>query len=246
MGMIHGDLKGVHFRSLESLDCFNELVVQSNILVDEPGYARLADFCLLAVISDPANLLSSSSNARGGTVRWMSPELIYPEEFGFKKSLPTKSSDCYALAMVIYEVIGGNLPFHGYSDSQVALKVVAGEHPPQGVAFTHTMWETLELCWTSRPNDRPSIEYVLRCLEDACDGGNLMHRSSGIETWANHCPVIRSTSASPPPISSVSQPLIVKSISDADGRQPGRDIHPNLLTPRVDLGTEGTYQVSTT
>ena len=40
----------------------------------------------------------------GGTERWMSPELLMPEQFGFSETRPTKQSDCYALGMVIYEV----------------------------------------------------------------------------------------------------------------------------------------------
>ena len=43
----------------------------------------------------------------GGTRRWMSPELLYPERFGVPESennRPTRQSDCYALGMVIYEV----------------------------------------------------------------------------------------------------------------------------------------------
>ena len=40
----------------------------------------------------------------GGSIRWMSPELIDPELFRVEGNRPTKMSDCYALGMVIYEV----------------------------------------------------------------------------------------------------------------------------------------------
>ena len=40
----------------------------------------------------------------GGTLRWMSPELIDPSGFGVEGKRPTKMSDCYAFGMVIYEV----------------------------------------------------------------------------------------------------------------------------------------------
>ncbi|KAF9642605.1 kinase-like protein, partial [Thelephora ganbajun] len=56
--MIHGDLKG------------------ANILIDQTRHARVADFGLLTVVSDSPNQLSSNSHTQGGTVRWMSPELI--------------------------------------------------------------------------------------------------------------------------------------------------------------------------
>jgi len=99
----------------------------------------------------------------------MSPELIAPQRFGLKSSRPTKPSDCYAFGMVIYETISGNLPFHKHTDLTVFMKVVEGELPPRGVNFTKRLWEMLELCWTPQPDDRPSIEDVLRCLEMASD-----------------------------------------------------------------------------
>ena len=51
-----------------------------------------------------ASQVSVMSHMEGGTIRWMSPELLYPAMFGFDNSRPTKQSDCYAFGMVIYEV----------------------------------------------------------------------------------------------------------------------------------------------
>ena len=96
----------------------------------------------------------------------MSPERIAPEQFGFKNSRPTTSSDCYALGMVIYETMSGNIPFHKDTDLTVFMKVVIkGEHPPRGGKLTKSLWVMLEQCWAAKPNDRPSIEGVLQCLE---------------------------------------------------------------------------------
>ena len=95
----------------------------------------------------------------------MSPELIAPQRFEFKNSRPTKSSDCYALGMVIYETISGNLPFHEDTDLAIVVKVLEGARPPRGVRFGESLWKVLEQCWMSQPDDRPSIEDVLQCLE---------------------------------------------------------------------------------
>ena len=139
--------------------------LKANILIDETGCARLADFGLLTIISDPANFISSSSYAQGGTVRWMSPERIVLQEFGLEDSHPTESSDCYSLGMVIYETISGNPPFHKHADMAVFLKVSKGEHPPRGVEFMESLWRTLETCWAFQPKNRPRIEDVLKCME---------------------------------------------------------------------------------
>jgi len=153
--------------------------VKANILIDQTGHARLADFGLLTIISDPTNLLPSTSYTQGGTVRWMSPELIDPENFGFEKFRPTKYSDGYALGMVIYETISGHLPLHQHTDWTVVKKVTAGKRPPREAGFTDGLWKVLELCWAPQPKDRPSIEYVLQCLEGVLDP------SEPLSTWMN-------------------------------------------------------------
>jgi len=167
--MIHGDLKGVGFfiTKVALQYTLRRLPAKANILIDQTGHASLADFGLLTIVSDPTNLLSSSSYTQGGTLRWMSPERIAPQRFGFKDGRPTILSDCYALGMVIYETISGNLPFHKYADLVVFMKVVEGERPSRGDKFTRSLSWMLERCWAPNPNDRPNIEDVLLCLEMA-------------------------------------------------------------------------------
>lgn len=97
----------------------------------------------------------------------MSPERLDPDQFGVKDSRPTKESDCYALGMVILEVLSGKAPFvQDNNDLVVMQKVLKGEYPerPQGVSFVDVLWETLQACWSPQPNDRPTAEAVLECL----------------------------------------------------------------------------------
>ena len=95
----------------------------------------------------------------------MGPERIDPQQFGLENSHPTKSSDCYALGMVIYETVSGKLPFHQHADLTVITKVLAGERPSRGPGFTEGLWKMLRTCWKPQPSDRPSIEDVLLCLK---------------------------------------------------------------------------------
>ena len=163
--MTHGDLKGVSFNGFDHLRISPSPCIKANILIDHAGHPRLADFGLLTIISDPSNLLPSSSYTQGGTARWMSPELIDPQRVGVDSNRPTKSSDCYALGMVIYETITGHLPFHKYPDPTVFVKVLEGKRPSREKGFVDGLWEILEKCWKPQPNARPSVEDVLRCLE---------------------------------------------------------------------------------
>ncbi|KAF9647762.1 kinase-like protein [Thelephora ganbajun] len=152
-GMIHGDLKG------------------ANILIDQHYHACLTDFGLTTIVVDPAYPTTSSSSTVAGTTRWMSPERLDPNQFGFEDSRPTKESDCYALGMTILEVLSGQVPFtRDYNDLMVMKKVLEGEHPgrPQGaegVWFTDDLWKMLKMCWLPQPKHRPTIEAVFECLK---------------------------------------------------------------------------------
>jgi len=147
----------------------NGLFIKANILIDNDGHARLADFGLLAIVSDSTRSMTSNSLESAGTTRWMSPERLDPPRFSFKTGRPTKESDCYAFGMVILEALTGKLPFLHYGHT-LAMKIIEGERPgrPQGVEavwFTDDLWKTLERCWSPQPEARPTVESVLECLE---------------------------------------------------------------------------------
>ena len=99
----------------------------------------------------------------------MSPELLDPEQFGSKDGRPTKESDCYALGMVIYEVLSGQAPFASYKNFTLIRKIIEGERPARpewvkGMWFTDDLWGMLRQCWVPPPESRPNIEVVLECL----------------------------------------------------------------------------------
>jgi len=154
-----------HVHLLSLMDIF-----KANVLIDEAKRARLADFGLLTVVSDTTNLVSSTPFTQVGTHRWMSPELFDPENFGLEDSRPTEHSDCYALGMLIYEVLSGQVPLSQYHGYAVVVRILKGERPDRpadGRWFTNEVWGILEGCWKPTPGDRPRIKDVLECLNNA-------------------------------------------------------------------------------
>jgi len=158
--------------NLSSLQCVDLclLVLKVNILINRDGHACIADFGLFMIIPDDASFISTISCLEGGTIRWMSPELLNPGLFGLKDSRPTKESDCYALGMVVYEVLSRQVPFSGDRQATAMLRIMNGERPgrPQGrrgAWFTDALWRMLELCWEPQPHDRPSLKALIQCLE---------------------------------------------------------------------------------
>ena len=143
---------------------------KTNVMVDVDGNARLADIGLLTVISGSTHPVTTTSSEGAGTMRWMSPELLDPKRFGSKNARPTKESDCYALGMVILEVLTGQAPFPHCNNVVVTRKIIEGERPdrvqgPEALWFTHDLWGLLKQCWSPKPKLRPTVESVLERLE---------------------------------------------------------------------------------
>jgi len=93
--VIHGDLKGVR----SSISRFATILMASqlNILVDNTGRVRLADFGLTTVTQNP-NSMQNISRVGGFTSGWAAPEILKEEEACSKKA------DVFSLAMVMIEV----------------------------------------------------------------------------------------------------------------------------------------------
>jgi len=67
----------------------------------------LADFGLAVVVDESTGRSTNVSGEMRGTTRWMAPELMHPEKFGFTgdllKRVPSKDTDIYAIGMTILE-----------------------------------------------------------------------------------------------------------------------------------------------
>ena len=135
-------------------------------MIDRDHHVRLADFGLSTFVADLTN--PTTTILGHGSIRWKSPELHDPGRFDFQDRRPTKESDCYALGMVVLEVISGQIPFVGDKDVVVAHKIPEGETPerPEEAWFTDEVWGMLVRCWALNPRDRPNLESVVQCLEE--------------------------------------------------------------------------------
>ncbi|KAG6808330.1 hypothetical protein H0H92_004466 [Tricholoma furcatifolium] len=158
--IVHGDLKG------------------SNVLMMNSGRACIADFGL-ASVSDPdvvSWISLSSYSSKGGSVRWLAPELFDP--FAHEELYHvTKATDIYAFASVVYEVFAGQLPFgHLSSEPAIMKKILSGERPKQPQksspswniwGLTDTIWTLLESCWKANPMQRPTVDLVIQLLDES-------------------------------------------------------------------------------
>ncbi|KAJ3485001.1 hypothetical protein NLI96_g5252 [Meripilus lineatus] len=149
-----------------------EVIVRKwdNVLVDGDDNIRLADFGLAVLIQQAQGSIGYGST-RGGNPRWLSPELIEPEQFpGQDQSRrPTKASDIYSFACVCIELYTKQEPFGGqFVDGQITRQVMAGTRPSrptflgrEGKVMDDTLWSLLTRCWAHNPEGRPTADLLV-------------------------------------------------------------------------------------
>lgn len=90
-----------------------------NILMDEEGNVKITDFGIATSLGATS---FTQTNSVIGTVHYLSPEQA-------RGGLATMKSDLYALGIVFYELLTGELPFSGESAVSIALKHLQSETP---------------------------------------------------------------------------------------------------------------------
>jgi serine/threonine-protein kinase len=95
-----------------------------NIVMSPDGRAKILDFGLAKLKG--ANPLTQESFAMG-TVHYMSPEQ------GIGREVDPRS-DIWSLGIVLYQLVSGELPFHGDYDQAVIYAIMNESTPPLGIA----------------------------------------------------------------------------------------------------------------
>jgi hypothetical protein len=97
-------------------------VKPENILVDASGVARVVDFGL--AVSDTAERLTLSGALLG------TPYYMAPEQLSGDRSRVGPWTDVWALGVILYQILMGELPFEGPSIVQLVSQIDEGAPPP--------------------------------------------------------------------------------------------------------------------
>ncbi|NWX19328.1 HCK kinase, partial [Aegotheles bennettii] len=129
----------------------------ANILVSALLVCKIADFGLARVIED------DEYTAREGAkfpIKWTAPEAINYGSFTIK-------SDVWSFGILLTEIITyGRIPYPGMSSVEVIRALEHGYRMPRTENCPEELYEVMMRCWKTKPEDRPTFEYMQSILED--------------------------------------------------------------------------------
>ena len=133
----------------------------ANVLLDEHGVAKVADFGLSHIKKETAVI-----TARMGSPQWTAPEILRGQPHD-------ESADTYSFGVLLYELMSGRLPYEGIDTFQVVMGVITKMLPrpelPSDCPFPQLIQELMRACWREEPGERPRFNKILDKADEALE-----------------------------------------------------------------------------
>ena len=125
-----------------------------NCLLFDPDTLKLCDFGLAREIDR-----SFTTSSTKGTYQYMAPEIHNTNVNN--RAVYSKSSEIYALGMLVQEIWTRKPPFHGLPYGQVIYQVGEGKLQPEIASdCPEDLANMMKQCWDVNPRKRPSIDAI--------------------------------------------------------------------------------------
>lgn len=133
-GLKHAHQKGILHRDIKP----------ANLMVTPDATVKLMDFGIARATNDMPRL--TQANRIVGTLEYMAPELI-------KGEMPSAQSDIYAMGVLLYELVSGNVPFDSKTDFELMNNIV-NQRPRPIAGVAADIEKVLNKALSKNPADR--------------------------------------------------------------------------------------------
>ncbi|KAG9299656.1 hypothetical protein G9A89_020827 [Geosiphon pyriformis] len=137
-----------------------------NVLLDD-GKWVIADFGIsryLEVVS-----IDQSKSIIGGIAAYTEPKFLND----LNNYIRDKRSDIFSFGVLMWEISSGVPPFRGLPKDVVAYKAITGEREKPIPGTPPEYMQLYQRCWDEQPEQRPSIEEVLKALVEMSENSNV-------------------------------------------------------------------------
>ncbi|KAG2154755.1 kinase-like domain-containing protein [Suillus clintonianus] len=142
-------LEGLEY--LHSKNIIHRDLKADNILVEKTGICKISDF---GVSKRTDNLNGTASYMMEGTVFWMAPEAIHPQNQGYNSK-----TDIWSVGCVVLEMWSGKRPWSDDEAITVMFKVYQNKQPPpipSDVVLSDLAMDFKDRCFAIDPEERAS------------------------------------------------------------------------------------------
>ena len=127
-----------------------------NILIDDYLHPKISDF-----LSTSMNI--QSQKGLKGTPIYMAPEILSEEKY-------SKSSDVYAFAFIVYEIMTCSEPIQKCNLITLIKKIcIEGYRPDISIEVPPSYRDLIERCWSQEPSERPTFDEIVEELKTKDD-----------------------------------------------------------------------------
>ena len=163
-------LQAAHDRGIVHRD-----IKSANVIIDDDRRVSILDF---GVAKLAGHVTQTGETRSMGTVAYMAPEQTSGQTVDAR-------TDIWALGVCLYEMIAGELPFHGEHDSAVIYQIVNLDPPSftsRGIDLPRTVTRIIKKALEKRPDKRYRIidEMLadLKLAREELDSGTITHEPS--------------------------------------------------------------------
>uniref|UniRef100_A0A8C5K1K3 Tyrosine-protein kinase n=1 Tax=Jaculus jaculus TaxID=51337 RepID=A0A8C5K1K3_JACJA len=117
---------------------------------------------LHAVVTQEPIYIVTEFMAKGAKfpIKWTAPEAINFGSFTIK-------SDVWSFGILLMEIVTyGRIPYPGMSNPEVIRALEHGYRMPRPEHCPEELYSIMTRCWKSRPEERPTFEYIQSVLDD--------------------------------------------------------------------------------
>ena len=139
--------KGMAHRDLKPSNCI--LAKYDNRVI------KLVDFGLARLLE--GDLIPPEDHDGAGTPMYQAPEVLQRKGVGL-------ASDVFSFAIVMWEMISGEIPYEGLSLNEMKMAVLAGARPSVKPGWNKEWVDLMRSCWAPEPTKRPPFAVVEQIL----------------------------------------------------------------------------------